>query len=575
MAERTQTYASPTRNAPNPKDFVVIDKELIKGLTEKEVELEHLKTVIVGLNEKLKVREDLEQDLAHSRAQTQNAEQARTILHQQLEEAARRALEEAEKNKKYQDILIRQNADLGDKLIQQQGIIQGKQSEIETQRHVINGKDRELNELKHTLADFEEVKRQNQQYKRDIHDCNNSRKELQTKFENALEDHRKELEHEFKMREQLIAEKNELARKLNQAEAKIVQLENLIDTQKKMIDERDDEIARLKKLLSILDDIKRQRDQLQASLREFQEERDKLSKQIEDLVRQAQELRAKDEQHFQELMAHRKRVEDELLAKERIINEKDTMIKELTSKNLEMQQQINALESEVAVKNDLQNKLALAQELIEKISDAKERLQKELETASDYLLEQEEKTHKANLTALELLKQLKEAENEIEMLKQYVIDLKSRIAIYIPARDDIIDKKLAEYINNYPDRSKLKIMFMRESEGVYQFGSRRICVRVDKEKINIRVGGGYLSLDEFLDIYTPQELERLERKDPLKKFSEKVAIQKTLVGNEIRESSPIRSPVRGSGNSTAGLSSPMSKSNRSIRSPLKKQPSLK
>ena len=130
-------------------------------------------------------------------------------------------------------------------------------------------------------------------------------------------------------------------------------------------------------------------------------------------------------------------------------------------------------------------------------------MQRELETASDYLLEQEEKTHKANQTALELLKQLKEAEGEIEGLKQYVIDLKQRIAVYIPVRDDIVDKKLAEYINNYPERSKLKIMFMRESEGVYQFGSKRVCVRVDKEKINIRVGGGYLSIDEFLDIYTP------------------------------------------------------------------------
>ena len=49
-------------------------------------------------------------------------------------------------------------------------------------------------------------------------------------------------------------------------------------------------------------------------------------------------------------------------------------------------------------------------------------------------------------------------------------------------------------------------------------------MRVDKDKINIRVGGGYLSIDEFLDQYTPGELEKLERKDPLKKFSEKVAI---------------------------------------------------
>ena len=56
--------------------------------------------------------------------------------------------------------------------------------------------------------------------------------------------------------------------------------------------------------------------------------------------------------------------------------------------------------------------------------------------------------------------------------------------MYIPIKDDPVDKKLAEFINNYPERSKLKIMFMRESEGVYQFGTRRVYVRVDKDKIN-------------------------------------------------------------------------------------------
>ena len=62
---------------------------------------------------------------------------------------------------------------------------------------------------------------------------------------------------------------------------------------------------------------------------------------------------------------------------------------------------------------------------------------------------------------------MKDNEAEIDTLRQYIIDLKSRIAVYIPVKNDQIDKKLAEYINNYPDRQKLKIMFMRESEGVY------------------------------------------------------------------------------------------------------------
>lgn len=88
---------------------------------------------------------------------------------------------------------------------------------------------------------------------------------------------------------------------------------------------------------------------------------------------------------------------------------------------------------------------------------------------------------------------------------------------------------------------------MRESDGIYQFGTKRISVKVEKDKINIRVGGGYLSIDEFLDQYTPVELEKLERKDPLKRFNEKVAVQKVIVGKEVRESSPVRgSPRKGS-----------------------------
>ena len=81
---------------------------------------------------------------------------------------------------------------------------------------------------------------------------------------------------------------------------------------------------------------------------------------------------------------------------------------------------------------------------------------------------------------------------------------------------------------------------MRESEGVYEFGSRRVMVKVERGKIQIKVGGGYLSIDEFLDQYTPVELERLERNDPLKRFSERVAVQK-VVGDKVGvETSPVR-----------------------------------
>ena len=75
-------------------------------------------------------------------------------------------------------------------------------------------------------------------------------------------------------------------------------------------------------------------------------------------------------------------------------------------------------------------------------------MQKELDTAGDYLLDQEEKTDRANKTALELLSQLKEADQEIESLKDYIRMLKNQTAQYIPVAGDKVDEALADYINS-------------------------------------------------------------------------------------------------------------------------------
>jgi chromosome segregation ATPase len=79
----------------------------------------------------------------------------------------------------------------------------------------------------------------------------------------------------------------------------------------------------------------------------------------------------------------------------------------------------------VSVKDDLTEQLDQLNTYIEELQGQKKLMQKELETAGDYLLEQEEKTNKANKTALDLLNKLKEADEEIEQLKQYIMMLRS------------------------------------------------------------------------------------------------------------------------------------------------------
>ena len=70
-------------------------------------------------------------------------------------------------------------------------------------------------------------------------------------------------------------------------------------------------------------------------------------------------------------------------------------------------------------------------------------------------------------------------------------------------------------------------MFLRESEGVYQFGQKRVYVKVEKGgQIFVRVGGGYMNIDEFINTYTPNEVEKIQRKEPLSRFQQKLAVQK-------------------------------------------------
>jgi len=60
----------------------------------------------------------------------------------------------------------------------------------------------------------------------------------------------------------------------------------------------------------------------------------------------------------------------------------------------------------------------------------------------------------------------------------------------------------------------MNIMFLRESEGVYQFGSKRVYIKVEKgDKILVRVGGGFMNINEFINQYTLEEAEKITRKD--------------------------------------------------------------
>ena len=51
---------------------------------------------------------------------------------------------------------------------------------------------------------------------------------------------------------------------------------------------------------------------------------------------------------------------------------------------------------------------------------------------------------------------------------------------------------------------------VRESEGVYKYGKKRVFMKIENDMIVIRVGGGYLTFDQFIEQYCNGD--QLERK---------------------------------------------------------------
>jgi hypothetical protein len=97
---------------------------------------------------------------------------------------------------------------------------------------------------------------------------------------------------------------------------------------------------------------------------------------------------------------------------------------------------------------------------------------------------------------------------EYEKMLEYWTEIHRANYVYVPTRGDEIDKRLAEYINKSDLTRKSKCLFVREQEGVYSYFFKKVIMKVEENNLIIRVGGGFMSVDEFIEINNPLEQSR-------------------------------------------------------------------
>jgi hypothetical protein len=105
---------------------------------------------------------------------------------------------------------------------------------------------------------------------------------------------------------------------------------------------------------------------------------------------------------------------------------------------------------------------------------------------------------------------VKDAENlqqSIAQLKSKIgseLGLKSNEVKYQHVKDDPIDEMFAVFLN----KSQINIPVQRISAGKYLFGTKQVHAKIQNQNLLVRVGGGYMGVEQFINQYGSIELAK-------------------------------------------------------------------
>lgn len=78
--------------------------------------------------------------------------------------------------------------------------------------------------------------------------------------------------------------------------------------------------------------------------------------------------------------------------------------------------------------------------------------------------------------------------------------------LYSAIKGDLVDELLAKYVN----LTQCPVPIKRLGNGYYLFGTKKIFAKIMNGKLVIRVGGGFMVIEEFIAAYADSEMKKIQ-----------------------------------------------------------------
>lgn len=217
--------------------------------------------------------------------------------------------------------------------------------------------------------------------------------------------------------------------------------------------------------------------------------------------------------------------------KEQYIKSQEDQIKALLAEIEIVKRNIEDAKREI---QRLKREIQLANEEIERLKGIIEELDRQIMKLEDQINQKQEELGR-------LQAELKDKDLYLDALcRQLGDEPPKKETGYRATKGDLVDEMLAKYINiaNCP------VPIKRLGGGFYLFGLKKIYAKIMNGKLVIRVGGGYMIIEEFISSYAQAELNKLEqlaRREGVENFME-LDLEYYALGDKNRNSVGGKSP---------------------------------
>lgn len=247
-----------------------------------------------------------------------------------------------------------------------------------------------------------------------------------------------------------------------------------------------------------------------AELQELQRVHAKLIEEYEDIIKKKIEIFADMIQNLKQISdANTVKINDEQeFADKRLaieIWERDIYQKQRVCLDvqIEIQTVLTLIELQEQLIADRKEQVARLQQELEEVLQEKEDFLAESAAKDEQILKLE---HAIENIEDEKAKRAEEEAERRRLEEEMRRNLRGQQKMkYIPIKGDKVDELMAVYMNNFD----LDVPIQRLGDGNYMFGSRKIFAKIMNDKLVIRVGGGFMLVDEFLNTFGPQEMAKM------------------------------------------------------------------